>query len=450
VYKIFSTDDHIVEPANLWTNRVPSKFRERAPHVVEENGRQLWLYEDTRNMMLGLNAVAGLPREQWSVEPSRFSDMIPGCFDPKARVQDLLSQGVLASVAFPTLPRFGGLLFASFKDKELADACVRAWNDYVLDEWCPSGPEGLYVPLIICQVWDPPAAAKEIERCAAKGARTLSLPENPAPEGYTSFHDPSYWDPIWRACQETDMPVSLHIGSSGYVPVADAAAPLTSTIAVAEVATMLSMVNILLSDICLKFPGLKIVFAEGGIGWVSALLHRIDRQVDRHYGWYGKMELKPSEIFRRNMWICMVEEPVGLRTTYPIIGPEKILAETDYPHADTTFPKTQQSFDEVFEGIPADVVAAVSYGNAERLFNWTMADEALLLSPDAASWRAALDADPYAGMNLRRRDDEIAGIEVVASDPNVCGFLTWKMGALEQCGAPIADGVCSAGHDSAG
>jgi predicted TIM-barrel fold metal-dependent hydrolase len=448
MYKIFSADDHIIEPPDVWSSRVPAKFKSEAPHVIEEEGRQFWVYEDRRNMTLGLNAVAGLPREQWSMEPTRYSDMLPGCYDSKARVKDLLSQGVLASINFPTLPRFGGMLFPHFKDKELADHCVRAWNDYVLDEWCPGGPPGMYVPLIICQLWDPPAAAKEIERCVAKGARTLSLPENPAPEGLTSFHDPTYWDPIWRACEEADLPISLHIASSGYVPVADPAATYASTIALGEVATMLSMVNILLSDICIKFPGLKLVFSEGGIGWVPALLHRTDRQLDRHYGWYGKMELKPSEIFQRNMWLCMVEEPMGLKIAYPIIGVDKILAEVDYPHADTTFPRTQESFTEVFSGIPDDVVAAVSYGNAERLFNWKMADESLLLSPDAQSWRATLEEDPYAGLKTRRNDDDVPGIEHIdlVADDGRCRFMVNEINIMHQCGEPVVDGVCAAGH----
>src|SRR3954463_4866859 len=173
MYKIFSVDDHIVEPADVWTSRIGAKFRGRAPHVIEEEGREFWVYEDQRNMTMGLNAVAGRPRDQWNMEPARFSDMIPGCYDPKSRAKELLSQGVLASVNFPTLPRFGGLLFNSFKDKELADACVRAWNDFVLDEGCPGGPEGLFVPMVICQVWDPKLAAAEITRCLAKGAKSL-------------------------------------------------------------------------------------------------------------------------------------------------------------------------------------------------------------------------------------------------------------------------------------
>ena len=122
MFTIFSVDDHIVEPPDVWSSRVPAKYREAAPHVIEEDGREYWVYEHQRILTMGLNAVAGKPRDQWDMEPARFSDMIPGCYDPKERARDLLSQGVLASVAFPTLPRFGGMLFNSFTDKELASA----------------------------------------------------------------------------------------------------------------------------------------------------------------------------------------------------------------------------------------------------------------------------------------------------------------------------------------
>jgi predicted TIM-barrel fold metal-dependent hydrolase len=451
MHRIFSVDDHIVEPADVWSSRVPARFRDQAPHVIEEDGREFWVYEGERNMTMGLNAVAGLPRDQWNMEPARFSDMIPGCYDPKARAQDLVSQGVLASVNFPTLPRFGGMLFAGFKDKELADACVKAWNDFVLDEWCPGGPEGLYVPMIICQVWDPALAAAEIERCVAKGARSLCFVENPVPEGLPSFHHENHWDPIWSVCQEADIPVSMHIGSSGFMPIVDPQASFAGVIAVAEVGAMLSMVNIMMSPICEKFPDIKLVFSEGGVGWVPALLHRADRQVDRHSGWAGKRELKPSEIFERNMWVCMVEEPLGLRLAYPVIGADKIVSETDYPHADTTFPRTQASFDAIFEGIPDDVVEQVSHGNAERLFNWTMADEALLLSPDAQSWRATLEEDPFAAMKLRHGVTGIEHVErqAVAADGR-CHEMVNAGNILVPCGKAVGDdGVCEAGHRAA-
>ena len=443
MFKIFSVDDHIVEPADLWTSRLPSKYHDVAPRVVEEDGREFWVYEDQRGLTMGLNAVAGLPQEQWNMEPTRFTDMIPGCYEPKERARDLLSQGVLASVNFPTLPRFGGLLFNSFKDKDLADLCVQAWNDFVLDEWCPGGPPGLFVPMVISQVWDPQRAVKEIERCVEKGAKSLCFMENPVPEGLPSFHDESHWDPIWAVCQAAGIPVSMHIGSSGFMPVIDPQAPFTNIITIGEVAAMLAMTNILISDICVKFPDIKLVFSEGGVGWVPAMLHRADRQLERHAGWAGHRPLKPSEIFEKNMWVCMVEEAMGLQIAYPRIGAHKIVSELDYPHADTTYPNVQQSFAGVFEGIPEDVVEMVSHGNAEKLFDWRMADESLFLSPDVATWRASLADDPHAAMKLRHQVEGVTHVET----EGLCKTEVREGAYIRACGKPLnADRRCPDGH----
>jgi len=436
MYKIFSVDDHIVEPAHLWVDRVPGKYRDVAPHVIAEGGREFWAYEDQRIMTMGLNAVAGKPREEWGMEPVRFSDMLPGCYDPKERARDMLSQGVLASICFPTLPRFGGLLFAGFKDKVLADLCVKAWNDYILDEWCPSGPPGLFVPMTICQVWDPAAAAAEIRRCAEKGSRALCFPENPVPDGLPSFHDPDHWEPVWSACEETQLPVCMHIGSSGFIPTVDPQASFMPVIAVGNVVGMLSMVNLLLAGVCERHPDLKVVWSEAGIGWIPAVLERCDRQIDRHQYWSGRVgQMRPSEIFRRNMVACMVEEPLGLKL-YDMIGPDNIVAETDYPHADTPFPYVQKAYEEVFAGIPDDVVTKVSHGNAERIFRWKMADPALATIDQAWS--------PPEGWEQRRlgsADDLVA-----SGDPTICHAMVQRVALLEECGEPVEDGVCRAGH----
>jgi predicted TIM-barrel fold metal-dependent hydrolase len=377
MHKIFSVDDHIIEHAKVWSDRVPSKHRESAPHVIEEDGHECWVYEDQRILTMGLNAVAGKPREQWAMDPTRFSDMLPGCYDPKERARDLLSQGVLASAAFPTLPRFGGMLFAGFKDKQLAYECVKAWNDFVLDEWCRAGPPGLYVPMIITTVWDPVLGEQEIRRCVDKGAKALCFVENGVPEGLPSFHaKDGHWDPIWRICEEAGIPICMHVLSSGYRPLVDPEASYAAAIAVGNVTGILAVANMLLSGVCERYPRIKMCWSEAGIGWIPSVLERCDRQIERHQYWGGRTSLKPSEIFLRNMYACMVDEPIGL-TLWDLIGEDNIMCETDYPHSDTSFPHTQKVYDETFSGIPAVVAEKVSHLNAERVFDWQMADPAL-------------------------------------------------------------------------
>ena len=439
MYKIFSVDDHVIEPANVWTDRVPSKFKETAPHVVEENGRESWAFEDRRITTMGMNAVAGKRREDWALEPQRYADMLPGCYDPKERARDMLSQGVLASVNFPTLPRFGGMLFTTFEDKVLAYECVKAWNDFILDEWCPGGPEGLFVPMIITTVWDPVLGEQEIRRCLEKGAKALCFVENGVPDGLPSFHTKDgFWDPIWRVCEEASLPVCLHIGSSGFMPIIDPQADFSSLIAVGNMGAMLAMVNLLLSGVCDRFPEIKMVWSEAGIGWIPSVLERCDRQVDRNQYWAGKpSSLKPSEIFQRNMFACMVEEPLGIKL-FDMIGENNIVAETDYPHADTPFPYVQKAYSEVFEGIPDRVVEKVSHANAERIFNWKIADASLATVDQA--WTAPSDYHPtFTVQHFNSSDTDTSS--------NTCRAEVHRGALFETCGKELDEfGHCEDGH----
>src|SRR5215207_1017866 len=215
--QIISVDDHLIEHPRVFSDRLPAKWQEDGPRIVESaEGNHQWMYEGTLFPYIGLNAVAGKKPEEFGIEPLRYEDMIPGCYDPVVRIKDMDIDGVQAAACFPSFPGFGANVFQRAADKELALACVKAWNDFSIDEWCGSAPDR-YVPLAILPVWDPVLAAKEVERVAAKGARTVSFPDSPVPLGMPSFHS-DHWTPLWDACAANDMPISLHFGSGSYVP----------------------------------------------------------------------------------------------------------------------------------------------------------------------------------------------------------------------------------------
>ena len=371
--RLFSADDHIIEHAKVWTDRLPAKYHDVGPHVVEADDREYWVYEGRRGTTMGLNAVVGRPKDQLNPDPIRFSEMRPGCYDPAERATDMLSDGIHASVLFPTLPRFSGTLFPTFDDKALADLCVRAYNDFVIDEWCPAGPPGLFVPTVICQLWDPELAATEIYRTASRGARALSFPENTVPLGLPSYWT-DHWDPVWRACEETGVALCLHIGTSGRMADPTPEAPGVLRYALLQTGSMESSVDLMMSPVCRKFPGLKFVFSEGGIGWLPNALERADRMWERHKLYSGLDDVLPSEVFRRNMYLCMIEEPTCLKYRDDI-GIDRIMWECDYPHTDTVWPESRSNAWSVFEAAACDdaEIAAISHGNAERVFNWTMA-----------------------------------------------------------------------------
>ncbi len=365
---LFSADDHIVEPADVWSKRVPRKFLEDAPHVIDDGEMEFWVVEGTKMPTIGLNAVAGKPEEDWSFDPVRFSDMIPGCYDPNARAADLRAEGIMASLNFPTLPRFGGALFPELKDRELADVCVKAWNDFMLDEWCAAAPD-MFIPMAIVQLWDAGLAVKEIERNLEKGLRAITIPEETSLLGLPSYYD-SFWDPVWDICEQSGTAVCMHIGSSGWRPYTPPESNPSLMVALGFVPTITHALGMMYSPVPRKFPDIKIVYSEGGINWVPGALERADRMYKRHKYWSGTDDVLPSDVCRRNMWFCLIEEPYGLRVRHDI-GIDRILWECDYPHSSCVWPNTQKIVDELFADIPADEAEMITVRNAEYLFNWS-------------------------------------------------------------------------------
>ncbi|MFN2538049.1 MAG: amidohydrolase family protein [Mycobacteriales bacterium] len=368
-YDLFSVDDHIIEPRDVWTSRLPAKYAEDAPHVVEEDGREYWVWEGTKFPQMGLNAVAGKPQEEWDMEPVRFSDMIPGCYDPKARAEDMLADNIRASLCFPTLAGFGGRVLNNYKDKELASLCVQAYNDFHIDEWCAAAPE-LFVPMIVGQVWDPTLMAAEIRRCSAKGARAISFPEGTVSLGLPSLFS-DYWNPVWQACEETETVICMHIGSSGELTNPAPDGHFIIPIALGNVNAIAATVAFAMSPVPRKYPNIKLAMSEGGIGWVPSALERADRQFLKHRLHQGMDDLLPSEVWQRNIWGCMIDEPIGIGYRHQV-GIDKIMWECDYPHCDTTWPNSQKDVDQLMTGIPEDEVAKMTHQNAEKLFRWKL------------------------------------------------------------------------------
>ncbi len=366
-YDLVSVDDHIIEPPTVWADRLPARHREAGPRVIEADGREYWLFEGERVATMGLNAVAGKPAKDFAMDPVRYSDMIPGCYDPVARARDLLRDGVRGSLCFPTFPRFAGVRFLTADDKDLAGHCVTAYNDWMIEEWCGAVP-GLYIPMIIGQLWDPEAMAAEIHRCAALGARAVTFPESTHAFGLPSFHT-DHWDPVWRALTETDTVLCIHIGTSGNTNMPSPDASYTVAIALGPIAAQITLMDLLLSRIPREFPTIKIALSEGGIGWVPFALERVDRTWDRHRHWSGLDDVPPSELFRRNFWVCFIDETMGIEARHHI-GVDRMMWECDYPHADTPWPNSQGDVRKALAGVPADEVAAMTHGNAEQLFRW--------------------------------------------------------------------------------
>ena len=368
-HKIISVDDHLIEHPRVWLDRLPEKFRAAGPQIIEdEKGHHVWRYEGRTYPQIGLNAVAGKDPKDYGIEPVRYEDMIPGCYDPRARVKDMDLDGVQAAACYPSFPGFAGRVFLQAQDRELAHLCVQAWNDFSVDEWAGSAPDR-FIPLAMLPVWDVEACVKEIYRVAAKGTRTITFPENPAQLGLPSYHT-DHWDPLFSAMEETQLPLSLHFGSSSLVPGFAADAPLAVSISLYATNLMWTTSDLLFSGVLQRHPKLKILLAEGGVGWIPYIVERCDYTWEWHR-WYQDIDKKtpPSELFKKHFYGCFIDDEHGVKNRYDI-GVDNLTFEVDYPHSDSNWPNTRRRATEVFQEVPDDEVELIVETNARKLFNF--------------------------------------------------------------------------------
>ena len=315
-YTVISVDDHVVEPPHTFEGRLPRSL-DRAPRIVEtRKGHQVWEFEGERYTQVGMNAVAGRRPETVKLEPFRFDQMRPGCYDVDARVRDMDINGVWASVNFPSqITGFCGRVFFSIPDRELGVACIRAWNDWLFEEWYQRHPQRI-VPLGITYLADPVHAADEIRRNAERGFTSVTLPERPHAIGLPSLWERDHWDPIIAACADTDTVISLHVGSSGIyesppgAPTQQLSATLFSQLALSACAEWLW------SGYPVKHPNLKVAMSEGGIGWVAMLLDRLDSIVDRSSYGLGWDE-RPADVLQAQLLVLHARRPVDDRHAPP-------------------------------------------------------------------------------------------------------------------------------------
>ncbi|MGW5382523.1 amidohydrolase family protein [Nocardia sp. NPDC003963] len=385
---LISVDDHILEPPDLWLDRVPRADRDRAPHMeFDDNGVDCWVYDGKRFPSSGLSAVAGKEKEEFSPKPLSYSEMRPGCYDPVARLEDMDRAGILASLSFPTITRFCGQLFMEAGDREFGLVCLKAYNDWVIEDWCGAAP-GRYIPLVLIPLWDPQLAVRELERCAARGATTFAFSENPAPLGLPTIHDAGgYWDPVMAAANDMELVVSMHVGSSSTVPQISKDAPFLANLAWGATRTSGAMLSWLFSGMFQRFPNLKIALSEGEIGWMPYFLERAEQVLDKQRHWVKRgmswgdhagsrgVDLDTLDIrrtFRDHIFGCFIEDTHGIASIAEI-GENNIMCETDYPHSDSTWPNCIDAVKKQIDHLPAETQYKILRGNAERLYRFTPA-----------------------------------------------------------------------------
>src|SRR3954468_21810555 len=380
-------DAHVVEPPNVWSDRLPARYRDVGPHVellpagqpklvgssyVEEPGTDgppvaWWCYEDHRASVKRTIAAAGFDADDVQLKGVTYDDMRPGCWDPAARVADMDTNGVEAQLCFPNYPRFCGQQFMWGKDKDLALLSVQAYNDWMVEEWCGQSG-GRLLPLCLIPLWDIDLAIAEVRRNAARGVHAVAFSELPAYLGLPSLYSGD-WDPFFATCAETGTVLAMHIGSGTKTPQTSSDAPDAVPATILFGNSVASMADFMFSGVLHRHPGLKLLYAEAQIGWIPYLLERADDVWLTHRGWSNGQRHcpePPSTYYYRQIFSCFFKDAVGV-DLLERVGANNVAFETDYPHQDGTWPRSKYAAAEQFGHLDPDTIAKIARGNAIEL-----------------------------------------------------------------------------------
>jgi len=366
---IVSVDDHAVEPPEAFIRHYPEGKKDRAPKIIDKNGKDVWLWNGQIFPTIGLNAVVGRPRSEYGMEPTRFEQLRPGAFDAKARVDDMNVNGILGSLNFPTMPGFAGASFYTSADKDEALIAIRAWNDWHVLEWCEIGKHRL-IPMIILPLWDMNLTIAEMRRMSKYGVHNIGFPDNPARSGLPSLHN-EYWEPFWKECVDLKMLLNCHIGTGSRAEHASDETPIDAWITTMPMSIANSAADWLFASFWKRYPDLRMALSEGGIGWIPYFLERADYTYEHHHEWTfadfnGE---RPSDVFKRQIVTCFIDDQFGLKSI-EYMNSDMVCYEADYPHSDTLWPNCPEYLWASVLGQPDEIINKVTHENAMKLLTY--------------------------------------------------------------------------------
>ena len=372
---LVSVNDHLVEPADLWTSRLARARAGAGPRVmVDGDGAEAWVIGSE---VLTVPQLSVLASGRGPGRALRTADFHRAVHDPTARLAAMDTDGVSVQTLLPHVVGFAGERLRFLGDAGLWAACAAAYNDFLLGSFCAAAPRRL-VGVAILPFGDPEAAAAELTRAAALGARAFSFPHAPAQLGLPGFADPC-WAPVFAAAEDTGLPMFVHVGSSGGPASIQGLQVAGTLLTVTAFDVLAAGVDLVFSHVFSRHPDLRVVLLEGSIGCLPAVTERIEffcRQ--RPEVWDPPVGAVPptaaAEQFRAQTLASFIDDPVGIRLRHDI-GVERILWQCDFPHADSPWPHSRTRLAELLADTPEADARAIAGGNAARLLGLTTPDE---------------------------------------------------------------------------
>ncbi len=337
--RIISADSHVSISQDQIKSHLDPRF-----HEPYDKAQQAFAQRMAQNMAQAKTNTDAMTRNPHAA----FTR--PGYSDGVERLADMTADGVDVEVIYSEVSAFRYIGDMEYGSTE----ATRAFND-VLAEFASADPRRLVVSYQI-PILDVPAAVDEVHRVAAMGGKSLQIPVFPTEIGAPDYYDESY-DPLWAAVQEVDLPLCCHIG------VNTALDDLTRRDPTPQKGVMVGQVGLttaeafgmwVMTGVLERFPDLRIVFVEPGVGWVAWYLELIDDMVERQGYVFENLKELPSHYFKRNIWLTFIDEPRGINLLRHEIGVENIMWSTDFPHPVTSWPDSQDVIEKVFGDIPAD------------------------------------------------------------------------------------------------
>jgi predicted TIM-barrel fold metal-dependent hydrolase len=364
-YRCISADSHVNVHPNVYAERVPAQFKDKAPRVEFTPEGDYWVFEGKRSPAIGLGHQAGKKWEDYKTagQGGKFEETRPGSWDPVERIKDMALDGVDAQVLYSG--HFGG----QASDLELRLVLLQAYHDW-LHEFCSYAPER-FRGVAMFPGWDLEVGLKEAERVIKLGTYgNIGIPAF-CPEPNGQYGKSAGWDRMFSMIEESGLFASMHLGGGGRTTMESNPMGMiaNATISCAEPFGVM-----LYNGVLEKHPKLRVISAETGFGWWPYFMDRLDTVYRRHR-WWTKSTLphEPSYYVKRNVWITFQEDRAGMRLV-DFIGEDRVMWADDYPHTDSTWPNSQKFLDEHFQLVPEKdrerLRRKISCENAGKLYGW--------------------------------------------------------------------------------